>query len=246
VHPPRRIAPHLLTQTGVVSWTGPYSAVVAASLIADEFVLLALYASYEGWPLRSDGVPEFPPYLDLGVSVALLAELAVMGAVVIDGGRVVATGRKVSGNADLGELAAQIADHPKRRSAAWWGLNVADAGPALRQLFALRRRGSILEYERVVRHLWWSRTVPSWFVREDDSTVALALDRLNAALDRGKADERTRALLAVVHGCGVDRAYFKNMSRREREHRIRRLIRQHWARRAIKDGLPVINMPTGI
>jgi Golgi phosphoprotein 3 (GPP34) len=216
---------------------------VVAVLLADEFVLLALSPTNDGWRLGPDGVPRTPWYLGPAVSMALLAELAVMGAVAVDDGRVVATGHPVSGDSELRATAAQLADHPKRRSTAWWGRRLAAARPDVRRLVALRGRGAILEYERVVRHLWWSRTVPSWFVREDDSATALILCRLRAALDTGNADERTTALLALLHACGLHRDYFKDLTHREREQRVQRLARRHWAWRATTNCLATISTP---
>jgi hypothetical protein len=58
-------------------------------------------------------------------------------------------------------------------------------------------------------------------------------------------DERAVALLAVIHACGLHRAYFKDLTRRDREHRIRRLVRRHWAWRAARSCVAVASLPAG-
>src|SRR5262245_56847493 len=113
-------------------------------LIADEFVLLALYSDFLGWPVGSDGALRVPAYLRAGVSVALLAELAISGVVTVKDNQVVATGREVRGDDELRELATRIAADPKSRTAEWWGVRLAAEEPELRRLTVLRERGAIL------------------------------------------------------------------------------------------------------
>ena len=205
-----------------------------ALLVADELVLLALYPSDVGWRRGHAAVPDPPSWLGAGVAVALLAELALMGAIVIDSGRVVATNPQVSDDAELRETIAQIATHRKRRQADWWGLHLAAGKPEVRRLAHLHQRNLILDHQAVIRRPWWTTTTSTWFVPEDCSTVVHALDRLRAALRFADGDERTIALLAVVHACGLHRAYFKDLTRRERERQIRSLVRRHWAWRAAR------------
>ena len=210
--------------------------------MADELVLLALGSDYEGWPLRSDGTPNTPPYLGPGVGVALLAELAVTGAITVDEGRVVAGPVTIGGSGELRSVASRIAEQPRHRSAAWWAQRLAAERPDLRRLEALKQRNLILEYERVARRVW--RTGPGryWFVPENSSTLNLIVGRLKRAMHAGEADGWTAALLAIVHACGVHRAYFRNLNRRERERRIRRIADKHWSHRAAASAVTARNL----
>jgi hypothetical protein len=221
---------------------------VVLGSIADEVVMLALYPDNDGWPVGADGLPRVPSYLRAAVSVALLADLAVAGAIAISGAinggadgiggggeRVSGTGRGVLADAESAALAARIAARPGQ-TADYWVAQIYAGEPQRRRLVLLHRQGLILEYEREVRRLWWSRTVRRWFVREDDSVTALTVRRLGDALRAGKADERTTALLAVVHASGVHRGYFKDLDPRERERRITNLVGAHWVWRVARRG----------
>jgi hypothetical protein len=223
---------------------------VVAGSIADELILLALFPDNDGWPVGHDGLPRVPSYLRAAVSVALLADLAVAGAVTVGGAddragdkagdRVTPTGRDVSADPELSELAAGIARLPGQ-TPEYWAVQIYLGEPERRHLQLLRRQNLILDYERTVRRLWWSRTERRWFVREDDSVTELIARRLSGALRTGEADERTTTLLAIVHSCGLQRQYFKNLDRREREQRIRAIIGRHWAWRATRRCLSTVN-----
>lgn len=227
---------------------------MVAGSIADELILLALFPDNDGWPVGRDGLPRVPAYLRAGVSVALLADLAVAGAITVDstgdkagdkpgdkpGDRVTPTGRDVSADPELSELAARIARLPGQ-TPEYWAEQIYLGEPERRHLQLLRRQNLILDYERTVRRLWWSRTQRRWFVREDDSVTELIARRLSEALRTGEADERTTTLLAIVHSCGLQREYFKNLDRREREQRIRAIVGRHWTWRVTRRCLSTVN-----
>lgn len=201
---------------------------MAAGSIADELILLALYPDNDGWPVGADGTAREPWYLQAAVSVAVLADLAVSGAISVGGGRVSNTGRGVDSDEELGELATRIAKRPGL-TPEYWALEIYADEPQRRRLALLRQRHLILEYEREARRLWRSKTVRRWFVREDDALTALTVRRLGDVLHTGKADESTTTLLAIVGACGLHRKYFKDLDRGEREQRIRHLVSGHWA-----------------
>lgn len=223
---------------------------MVAGSIADELILLALSPDDGGWPVGCDGMPRVPSYLRAGVSVALLADLAVVGAITVGdngsgkaGDRVTPTGLDVSADPELNELATRIARLPGQ-TPEYWAVQIYLGEPELSHLRMLRRQNLILEYERTVRRLWWSRPVRRWFVREDDSVTELITRRLSEAVRTGEADERTTTLLAIVHSCGLQREYFKNLDRRQREQRIRAVVGGHWAWRATRRCLATLNPVT--
>jgi hypothetical protein len=205
---------------------------VAVKLIADELILLAIYPANGGWPVGADGMPRPPRYVGPAVAVALLAELALMGVISVDGDRVLSTGREVRGQQELAGTAAMIMGESRARPAAWWGMRVAATAPERYRLEVLRRRTSLLAFEYPIRRILRSTSEPRWFVPEDNAAIVSAVDRMDHALRTRVADERTTALLALVHACELHRAYFKDRSRRERERQIRGLVDGHWVWRA--------------
>ena len=173
--------------------------------------------------------------------MALLADLAVAGAIKVCGDGVSRTGQPVHGDADLTELADRIADRPGK-TPEYWALQLYAGKPERSRLASLRRQNLILEYEYQARLLWWSSTVRRQLVREDDAVITLTVQRISRALGGGEADEATIALLAIVHACGLHRAYFKNFDRRQREQRISHLVGGHWAGRATRQCLDVVTV----
>jgi hypothetical protein len=146
-----------------------------------------------------------------------------MGVISVDGDRVLSTGREVRGQQELAGTAAMIMGESRARPAAWWGMRVAATAPERYRLEVLRRRTSLLAFEYPIRRILRSTSEPRWFVPEDNAAIVSAVDRMDHALRTRVADERTTALLALVHACELHRAYFKDRSRRERERQIRAL-----------------------
>jgi hypothetical protein len=208
---------------------------VSAGSIADDLILLALFPATDGWPIDDHGTLRVPSFLQAGVSVALLADLVLVGAVDVTGpgDHVSRTGRGVFGDAELSALAARIAVRPGQ-SAAYWAAQISAGGPEHRLLLSMRQRNLLLEYERDTGRLWWSKSVRRLFVREDDAIIARTVGRLGDALRHGQADEYTTALLAIAAACGLPRQYFQDVDKRERERRVHGLVGHHWAARATR------------
>jgi Golgi phosphoprotein 3 (GPP34) len=200
--------------------------------MADELLLLALCASEHGWPIGPDGRPRVPSGLDTGMAGTMLADLVLMGRVVREGDRIVRAVSRSAGDPDLDAALDRIAAETKVRTTTWWVRRFCGDAPHLRRLPALQTSALVTVYERPVRGFFRTRTISHLFARENGPEDAI-MARLRAALDGDGADDRTIALLAIMHSCGMHRRWFRDLSTRERERRIRHLTRGNWAGLAV-------------
>ena len=217
-----------------------------APVIADEFILMALAPSNEGWLVGADGVPIAPPHVAPGVSAALLAELALAGAIDATGRTLSVIGPRAGADDGLAETLAWIARQSRPRSPDWWVDRLAATGPERGRLVELHRRGWVHAYPGSRRGLTGTRPATYWFIREDDTRTPALVDRLRAGLQAGRADDRTTALLAVMQACQVHRAYFKDWDEREREQRVQALTAGHWVGAALRRHLGAATTTAGL
>lgn len=165
--------------------------------MADELLLVVLAARDDGWPVSFG-----PGAADMMVAGAELAELAARGRIAREGDRIRALGGVTTGDAGLDSTLATIAGSHRPRRAAWWIGHLAEVCPAERRLHRLHGLGLVSSYDREVRRLFATKTVPTCFVPEGGPEVAM-VERWQAALSGGRADARTAALLAIVSRAGL-------------------------------------------
>ncbi|MDH2427180.1 GPP34 family phosphoprotein [Sphaerisporangium sp. TRM90804] len=202
------------------------------AVMADELLRLALCGAGDGWVVGEDGRPRVPSGLDPGLAGALLAELVIIGALRRDGECLRAVRQGPVGDAVLDAVLARVSRETRPRTATWWAIRLAGDTPHVAGLAGLRRQGGVTEYEQRVRGLLRTRTVRRCFAVENGAEEAI-VRRLRAALDGERSDDRTLALLAIAHACRVDRAYFRDLSRRALKTRVREVAGDHWAAKAV-------------
>lgn len=201
--------------------SGPLPLGVSPLAMADELLMVSL-SDHDG-PRVGFG----PAGLDMMVAGAELAELAARGRVAREGDRIRAVGRAPTGDSGLDATLATIGASHRPRSAAWWIAHLAETQPAERRLHRLYGLGLADQYDREVRGLFSTKTVPTWFVPEGGPEVAM-VERWQAALSSGRADPRTATLLAIVYGSGVRLRWFAAMKRRELKRRMALITRDRW------------------
>ncbi|WP_345360379.1 GOLPH3/VPS74 family protein [Actinoallomurus liliacearum] len=189
--------------------------------LADELLLLALREE-DGSALIGSAE------LDCGVAGALLAELALAERVQLVDGRVVAADQSPLGDPDLDGLLASITADGKPRKAEQWVSRTRRDEIRKRRLGRLAAIG-ILE-EREHKFLFFKHTS---YPERDPGPEQELRARLRAVLDGAPADERSGALLAIVHACRLDRKAFPDVDGKVLRGRVREITEEQWAGRAV-------------
>lgn len=194
--------------------------------LADELLLLAYDDS--GKPSKND-------VLDLGLAGAVLMELALAGRIDVVDKKVVVVDPAPTDDAVADHTLRRIADDGRARTPKAWlprikkGLRNQIAQRLVEQGVLRRERGRVLGVFPVMR-------LPA----ASGSTEANIRARLDSCVLRGAdPDERTAALVALVHAVGLRRQAFPGSDRRRVDARMKQVGEGAWAadavRRAIAD-----------
>lgn len=156
------------------------------------------------------------------LSGALLAELAVQGAVTVENHKVYATGELP--NACRAECERIAQDRPA--AAKTWVTRFADRGSWKELSEALVSKGILRREESKVLGLFPSFKYPT----ANPEVEAQLRFRLQTALDGGQVDERSAALIAFLQAAGLLRKLFPGADKQ----RVKAIVEGQWASKAAK------------
>lgn len=197
---------------------------------ADQLVLLCAAATRDGWPIGEDGLPRVPWPVTVGVVGGLLADLAVLGRIAPPGrADIVVADRTPTGDADLDTVSSRLAD--ERRPARWW------LGELAADRFDLRRIDGLRPSRLLVDYAHPGENGARYCFAADWGAEGPILDRLRAAINGTRHDERTLALLALLRSCQVHDFWFRAGFGAELADRLDAALREDWVGRAVDDSL---------
>lgn len=198
--------------------------------IAEELLLLA-YSDDKGRPLVSTA------YLDPAVAGALLAELAVHDRVELTGRKL--TGRKLTvtdpaplGDDELDAVLALMAGRKSDRSPAWWVQKLQSHKLRNRLLSRLAGMGVLSEQRGRALGLFPVTRWPEVF----PGVEADVRERVSAVLAGADPDDRTAALISLVHAAGLSRKAFPGADRK----RVKHIAQGAWAAQAVAQVIAAI------
>ncbi|MQA94302.1 MAG: GPP34 family phosphoprotein [Streptosporangiales bacterium] len=202
-----------------------------ALTLAEEFLLLA-YDESSGRPLA--GGTE----INCGLAGSLLLELTLHGRVDLAHGRVAAIDRTPVGNPEVDTALDRIGDELKPRKADWWVRKLQGKELQRGLLDGLAQRGVLSEEQHRVLGLFPVQRFP-----ERDPGPELAVRTRLADTLRGvqQADDRTAALLCLVHACRMDRKVFPDIDRGLVKRRMKEISDGAWAGKAVRSVIDSIN-----
>ncbi|MFB4269334.1 GPP34 family phosphoprotein [Nonomuraea sp. GTA35] len=199
--------------------------------IAEELLLLA-YSDDKGKPLIDT------MYLDPAVAGALLAELAVRDRVELTGRKLM--GRKLVvkdptplGDEELDAVLALMAGRTSDRSPSWWVQKLQSHKLRNRLLSRLAARGVLTERRGRALGLFPVTRWPEAF----PGVEADVRERASAVLAGAGPDDRTAALIALVHAAGLSRKAFPGADRK----RLKHIAEGAWAAAAVAQAIAAIN-----
>jgi hypothetical protein len=169
--------------------------------------------------------------MSFGVAGAVLMELALLGAIVVRDGRIIATddwgGDPATAHAgpQAEKLWKRIREQHRPRRAAKW-VNAAASDKTYAAVRAGLRDRGIVQAERGRVMGLFPRT--HW-TAADPAPGLEARDRLSRAMNGGGADDRTVALVLLADACGLSRTLFPQVARRARKDMIRKLSDGPWS-----------------
>ncbi|GAA4634629.1 hypothetical protein GCM10023196_076880 [Actinoallomurus vinaceus] len=166
---------------------------------------------------------------DCGVAGALLAELALAERVRLVDGRIAVVDPSPLGDPDLDALLERIAADGRPRKAERWVGRLRRDAIRKRRLARLAATGVLEARERKVLGLF---PYTDYLVRDPSYGRELRA-RLGAVLNGAPADDRSTALLAIVHACRLDRKAFPEVNGRVLRRRIKEITEDEWAGRAV-------------
>lgn len=182
--------------------------------LAEELLLLAL--KEESGTVRMAAVTALP----YGLAGALLIELVLAGFARIDGKRLVPAPTGSTRDALLDGYLEQLRAAPKARTiAAWVGRLGQKAGKPKHVLLDRLVAKRILTKEE--RHIFW--IFMTWRYPQADAMAGHRIrERVRAAIRGiGAPDERTAALIGLVHACELVGSVFEKDERREARRRAK-------------------------
>ncbi|GAA2632484.1 GPP34 family phosphoprotein [Actinomadura fulvescens] len=189
--------------------------------LADEFLLLALRDNDGRLPFRSAA-------LQAGLAGALLADLALTGRITVGGDLVTVCDATPPDDPDLAAALGRIAGEAKPRKPEWWVSRLIDDDLAARRLARLTERGTV---DATTYRVFG--VIPGRRYSGRDAELEPEIRaRLAAALDTGRADERTAVLLALAHASGLI-ARLSGISGRDLRERVEHVTAHHWAGKAV-------------
>lgn len=189
--------------------------------LADELLLLALPEEGERALIGST-------QLDCGVAGALLAELALAERVRLTDGLITVIDPSPLGDPDLDGLLQRIAQDDRPRKAEHWVGRIRREEVRKGRLARLAE-GGVLEARE--HKLLFIRT--TYHVTRDPAYEREIRSRLRGLLDGAAADDRSTALLAIVHACRLDQKIFSDLDGRFLGRRVKEVTEDEWAGRAV-------------
>ncbi|GIH04115.1 hypothetical protein Rhe02_21820 [Rhizocola hellebori] len=172
------------------------------------------------------GKPAIPmSNLDHGLAAAQLLDLHYQGKLTLDHGRLAAVDR-----ADTDPVLAKIRAH-KPHTPDWWVYHLADPHRRERLLDRLIDAGMLERREHRILGMFPVRAYP-----EVDPTEERALvDHLrDVVTGQAEPDRRSLGLLALAHGCGLDRHLFPTLDATLVRHRLNELTQGDWCGQAVR------------
>ncbi|WP_245691291.1 GOLPH3/VPS74 family protein [Sinosporangium album] len=195
-------------------------------MIAEELLLLA-YSEEEGKPLVSG------TQVDTALGGAVLAELAILGRVSLEGKKVVLQDSTPVGDDELDSALTKIAESRTERKPDWWVYKFYTSKLRQRLLTRLAERG-VLSEERV-KVLGF---IPLNRYPERDPSIEQAVRaRVTDVLGGAEPDERVAVLLSLLKACRLDRKAFPDADKQ----RIKEITEGEWAGAAVKKTIDSIN-----
>ncbi|PBC67516.1 Golgi phosphoprotein 3 GPP34 [Streptomyces sp. TLI_235] len=170
---------------------------------------------------------------------ALVLELSFAGRVAVADGLLQVVDTAPLGDELLdGRLAALAAWAEGRRKAKVGDWLMKDQRTSVRAVEeSLCRRGLVTEENHRLLGVFPSRRYPE----VDGSVEQEVRERLAAAVLRGEeADERTAALVAVLHAAGLHRAAFPGVPRKQVEPRMKELAEGQWVAESIRAAITAV------
>ncbi|MFI7043364.1 GOLPH3/VPS74 family protein [Streptosporangium sandarakinum] len=194
--------------------------------IAEEVLLLAL-SEREGKQLVGS--------TDLGVALsgALLAELAIDGRVGLTDKKIAVLDPTPLGDEELDAALARIAAEDRPHKPDRWVYKLRSAKLRGRLLTRLAERGVLGEERSKVLGIFPRTRHPEL----DPSVERAVRERVREALTGAATDERTAALIAVLHAAKIDRKAFPDEDRRA----FKEIAEGHWAGDAVSKTIASIN-----
>ncbi|WP_327048876.1 GPP34 family phosphoprotein [Microbispora sp. NBC_01189] len=187
--------------------------------IAEEVLLLA-YREDTGKPVI--GSVE----LDAALAGAVVAELAVSRRVDFDDKKLVVTDDAPLGDEELDQALARISGESRRHKADWWVGRLRMGGLRKRLLTRLAVRGVLSEQTGKILGIFPTTRYPEL----DPSHERAVRDRVRNVLAGAQPDERTAALIAVVHAAKLDREAFPDAPKG----RVKEIAQGEWAGEAVQ------------
>jgi Golgi phosphoprotein 3 (GPP34) len=167
--------------------------------------------------------------LNCGMAGALLAELALAEQVRLVDGRITAVDSSPLGDPDLDAMLQQILADGKPRPAERWIKRFRQGGLRNRRLARLADLGVLETREHKILGFIRHTSYPE----RDPAARNEVHARLRALVEGGPADDRSSALLAIVHACKLDRKVFPDVDRGSMRRRVKEITEQEWAGRAV-------------
>lgn len=164
------------------------------------------------------------------ISAATLLELGLAGRICIEDGHVVARDRTPLGVPVLDDALRQIGDQDKPADIQSWTYRLREQALAgARQ--GLLEQGLIREERTKVWGIFQRTRYPG-----ADGTVeeALRLRLAAAVLEGQEPDDRTAALVVLLHGGGFHRLVFPDADQPQVQRRMAELAQRHWTEPAMR------------
>jgi hypothetical protein len=176
----------------------------------------------------------------LALAGALLAELALAGAVRVDRGGVIVCSMAAAGDVLTDRALAQIVQAPRSRAAALWVDQLCyDLGDIQqRVLHRLAERGVLTRNDRRILGLLRYR---DFLVADREAVVRLYDETRAAALGLAEADRRTCILLGLLRASGHLTGLASDHAHAEVEQRVRRLVQGYLVAAAVTEAVSAAN-----
>ena len=177
-----------------------------------EQVLLLSYDDDSGQPVVT------LTNLDYGLSGALLLDLSFAGRITIRDGLVRVVDHTPVGDPVLDPILDRIGGESRHHSTDWWVYHAASRDHLQVLLDRLVERGYLVrERHRVIGIFPGRDRFPEGTGSPEQEIMQRLRDVITGTVS---PDRRAVELLAVIHGCGLDRHLFPQMNRDDLRHRI--------------------------
>jgi Golgi phosphoprotein 3 (GPP34) len=181
----------------------------------------------------TDGEPEIPPpALQAGVAGAILAELALLGAIELQGKHVTAAGSAPESGF---QQQLELIRHKSRPHTAKRWVSMLESRAEVHRLYEEMAALGIVAHIGE-KHLGLFRITR--YPEKDHVPKAALLKKIEAALGGGTPDPRTDALIGLLQVTGLLQKLFPQAD----QLRVRELADHHWPSHAVADELRMIRL----